>query len=180
MSSRKLLQHVFGLMLIVLLLTGCGGAVTEQAALPTPVPPTAEPVASPTTGGITGMVLGDDGKPLLGADDSEIMIVALVCTNDDSNIECLDMGFWDMDQDVLLDSICEADDTSSSCLLHFGQGATYVEVDGSYTIANLPPGQYNIVFFFPALTLLMAEYDLSVQAGEVTRHDFIMEFHRND
>jgi len=180
MSRRRLLQQAFGLTLIALLLTGCGGATTEPTAALTPVPPTAAPTPIPTTGSINGMVLGDDRKPLFDANDPEIMIVALFCTSDDSGIECLDYDFWDMDQDVLFNSICEADDTSSNCLLHFGQGATTVEADGSYTIADLPPGRYNIVFFWPALTLLMAEYDLSVQAGEITEHNFIMEFHRSN
>lgn len=191
-SSRRLLQQALGLMLTVLLLTGCGGATIEPTVTLTPIPPTATPIPPtatpipptatpiPTTGSIAGMVLGDDRKPLLDANDPDIMIVALFCSSDDSDIECLDQGFWEMDQDALLNSICEADDTSSNCLLHFGRGATFVEADGSYIIADLSPGQYNIVFFFPAFTLLAAEYDLSVQAGEITEHDFIMEFHRSN
>ncbi len=48
MSSRRLLQLAFGLMLIVLLLTGCGEALAEPTIAPTPVPPTTEPTATPT------------------------------------------------------------------------------------------------------------------------------------
>ena len=179
-SSRRLLQQAFGLTLTVLLLTGCGGATIEPTVTLTPIPPTATPIPIATTGSITGMVLGDDRRPLSDANDPDIMIVALFCSSDDSDLECLDQGFWEMDQDVLLNSICEADDTSSDCLLHFGRGAALVEADGSYIIADLSPGQYNIVLFLPALTLLAAEYDLSVQAGEIAEHDFIMEFHRSN
>ena len=38
MTTRELLQQTFGLALIVLLLAGCGGALAEPAATPTPVP----------------------------------------------------------------------------------------------------------------------------------------------
>jgi len=43
MSSRKVLQQTFGLMLVVLLLAGCGGAPAGPATTPTPGPPTATP-----------------------------------------------------------------------------------------------------------------------------------------
>lgn len=180
MHHQRLLRVALGVTLTVLLLAGCGGAATEPTVALTPIPPTDTPIPIPTTGSIAGMVLGDDRKPLLDANDPDVLIVLLFCPDEDSDVECLSQSVWGMDQDVLLNSICEADDTSSDCLLHFGQGAALVEADGSYTIADLPPGQYNVVFFFPALTLLAAEYDLSVQAGEVTEHDFIMEFHRSD
>jgi len=49
MTNRRLWQQVFGLMLIVLFLTGCGEALAEPTAAPTPVPPTAEPTATPTS-----------------------------------------------------------------------------------------------------------------------------------
>jgi len=48
MSNRRLWQQVFVLTLIVVLLTGCGEALAEPTATPTPVPPTAEPTATAT------------------------------------------------------------------------------------------------------------------------------------
>jgi hypothetical protein len=47
MTGRELVQQAFGLTLIVLLLTGCGGAPTEPTA--TLVPPTATPTQVPLT-----------------------------------------------------------------------------------------------------------------------------------
>ena len=102
MDTRKLLQQTFGLTLIALMLAGCGGA---------------------QTGTITGMVLEDDGTPLENIYDQETLIVALFCLNDDSDIECLHEDFWDMDMEALFDSICEADDAASNCMLHLGQSS---------------------------------------------------------
>ena len=112
------------------------------------------------------MVLGDDRKPLLNINDQEILIVALFCSSDDSDIECFHEINPEMDFDVLYDSICEADDTSSNCLLHFEQGATSVEADGSYTITGVPPGQYGLVFlyYFPELD------GYSVSGYRIERH----------
>ncbi len=182
-SSRRLLQQAFGLTLIVLLLAGCGGASAKPTATLTPVPPT----ATPTTGSITGMVLGDDGKPLLNINDQEILIVALFCSSDDSVIECFHEINPEMDFDFLYGSICEADVTASNCLLHFGQGAAPVETDGSYTITGIPPGQYGLVFlyYFPELDgysvrgYRIERHVESVQAGKITEHDIVMDFHRN-
>jgi len=51
MKSRKgkrLLQRMLGLMLVVLLLAGCGGAPAEPTSTPTPIPPTSTPTPIPT------------------------------------------------------------------------------------------------------------------------------------
>ncbi|MFZ2096528.1 MAG: hypothetical protein WAV05_07800 [Anaerolineales bacterium] len=157
-TSSILLQQVFVLILVVILLAGCGGASITS-----------------TSGAITGRVLGDDMKPLLDSYNQEIPIVALYC--DYSEIECLDASLWDMDIDVLINSICEPNDEDPACLLHFGQGAAAVEADGSYTIADVPPGEYGVVLLFPAASLRKAEYDKSVQAGKVTGVDFVLDFH---
>jgi hypothetical protein len=127
------------------------------------------------------MVLDDGGKPLENIYDQETLIVALFCSNDDLDIECLREDFWDMDTDVLFDSICEANDTASNCLLHLGQGAAYVEADGSYTMADVPPGRYGLVFMFsgPGLMQTSIKRDVaSVQAGEITEYDIATELHR--
>jgi len=155
-----------------------------QAALPQPTTVTPTPI--PTTGSITGMVLGDDGKPLLNINDQEILIVALFCPSDDSAIECFHEINQGMDFDALYGSICEADVTASNCLLHFGQGAAVVEADGSYTIAGVPPGQHGLVFLyhFPDLGgYSIRGYSIerhveSVQAGKTTEYDIVVDFHR--
>jgi heat shock protein HslJ len=49
MSSRKLLQQVFGLTLVVLLLAGCGRAPAGPTITSTPTPPTATPMSIPPT-----------------------------------------------------------------------------------------------------------------------------------
>jgi hypothetical protein len=161
MTGREVLQQVFGLTLIVLLLTGCGGA--------------------PTGGTITGTVLDDGGQPLENIYDEETLLVALFCTSDESDVECLREDFWDMDLDVLFDSICEADDTANDCLLHVGQGAAQVEADGSYTIADVPPGQYGLVFMFRAPGFMQTSINRdvgAVEVGEITECDIATELHR--
>jgi hypothetical protein len=48
MTSRRLLQQMFGLTLIALLLTGCSGALAKPTATPTAVPtPTPSPTPTP-------------------------------------------------------------------------------------------------------------------------------------
>jgi hypothetical protein len=47
MKGRNLMQQTFVLMLVVLLLTGCGGALVGPTATATPVPPTATPTPVP-------------------------------------------------------------------------------------------------------------------------------------
>jgi hypothetical protein len=161
MTGRELLQQAFGLTLIVLLLSGCGGA--------------------PTGGTITGMVLDNGGKPLGSIHDEETLLVALFCTSDESDAECLREDFWDMDIGVLFDSICEAGDTASDCVLHVGQGAAQVEADGSYTIADVPPGQYGLVFMFRAPGLMQTSINRdvgSVEIGEITEYDIATELLR--
>ncbi len=158
MNIRALLQQTFSLTIIVLLLTGCS-----------------------RTGAIAGMVLDDNGEPLANIYDQETMIVALFCLDDDSDAECLHEDFWDMDMNVLFDSICEAGDAESNCLLYLGQGATFVESDGSYTIADVPPGQYGLVFLFrnPSITQALSKRDVEpVQAGGITEYDIATELHR--
>jgi len=83
--------------------------------------------------------------------------------------------------DALFNAVGEADDTASGCLLHLGRGAASVQADGSYTIANVPPGQYGLVFMFRGLglsqTLLMRDV-AAVQAGESAEYDIATELHR--
>jgi len=187
MTGRELLQQVFGLTLIVLLLTGCGGAPAEPTATPvpptatstpvpltptpTPVPPTPTPI--PARGIITGMVFDNDGKPLTNIYDQETLIVALICLSDDSDIECLHEGSLGKVA-AMFDFICEADDAASNCLLHLGQGAVSVEADGSYTIADVPPGKYGLVFLFKNPEFLHRSYEWDVglvQTGEIIKYD---------
>ena len=132
------------------------------------------------------MVRGDDGKPLLNINDQEILIVALLCSSDDSDSECFHEITPEIDFDALYNSICEAGVTASTCLLHFGQGAVPVEADGSYTITGVPPEQYGLVFLyhFPEMGgYSIRGYSIerhveSVQAGKTTEYDIVVDFHR--
>jgi hypothetical protein len=192
MNSRRLFQQVIGLTLIVFILAGCGGTSVEPTAtlVPptathTPVPPTPTPTPTtvpltptpsptPTMGMITGKVLDKEGKPLTNIYDEETLIVALVCLSDDSDIECLHRGPWETHMSALFDSICDADDTASNCLLHMGMGAVSVAPDGSYTIADLPPGKYGFVFLFRNPGLIQASYRFDIeliQPGEIIQYD---------
>jgi hypothetical protein len=202
MSRRRLLQLMFGLTLIVLFLTGCGGTPPEPTATlvpptatPTPIPPTPTPTSVPPTltpsltpvpptptpsptpkmGIITGMVFDEGGKPLVNIYDDETLIVALVCLSDDSDIECLHSGSWETHITSLFDSICETGDTASNCLLHLGLGAVYVEADGSYTIADVPPGKYGVIFLFKNPGIAKASYNTAgiklTKEGEIFQYD---------
>jgi heat shock protein HslJ len=57
MSSRKLLQWLLGLPLVLLLLAECGGAPAGPTITSTPVPPTATPTSVPPTATSTPMPL---------------------------------------------------------------------------------------------------------------------------
>jgi hypothetical protein len=124
---------------------------------------------------ITGVVLDKDGNPLVNIYDQETLIVALVCLSDDSDIECLHRGPWETHLTALFGSICEADDTASNCLLHLGLGAVSVATDGSYTIADVPPGKYRLVFLFRNNGSLRASYNTAgpelTRAGEIIQYD---------
>ncbi len=81
-----------------------------------------------------------------------------------------------MDTSVLISSICSTDDTAKNCLLHWGQGAAKIQADGSYTLNNIPPGQYEIVLMIidsKWATIIELKNVDPVQAGQVTRHDFV-------
>ncbi len=103
------------------------------------------------------------------------MVVVLVCNSDDSDIECLHKGSWLTNLTSLFDSICEAGIGDSNCLIHIGQGATFVEADGSYTFADIPSGEYGLVFLFKAPPGgSRATYDthpLILQAGGIIKYD---------
>jgi hypothetical protein len=152
----------------------------EAPAAPEERPEPAEPTATPTTGIITGMVRHDSGLPIKNTKENETMVVALLCASDDSDIECFTQedlqGVEEVDGKI--ESICEADDTAENCLVHLGQGATSVEADGSYTLADIPPGQYGLGFFIivPGNLYFWGKYDVeSVQAGKITKYDIATE-----
>ncbi len=157
MNSKILV--FLSLTVLILLVAGCGSS----------------------TGTIRGMVLDDDGEPLVNIYDQETLRVALFCPGDDSDIECLHQDFWDMDMDVLLDSICDANDTAKNCVLHLGKGATSVEADGSYSLTDLSPGQYGLIFVFsgPGLMQSSLKQDVKpIQAGETIEYDIKTDLHR--
>ncbi len=137
--------------------------------------------SSSTTGTITGIVLDDHGKPLGNIHDNEVLVVALYCLDENSTIECLHKDFWDIDLDVLLDSICEINDSRDDCLLHLGKSAASVEIDGSYTITDVPPGEYGLVLIYKGTgfmgTSLKRDVD-PVQASRVIKCDIETELIR--
>jgi hypothetical protein len=47
LNSKRLLQQLFGLVLVALLLTSCGGVTPSPTAMPTPIPATSAPTAAP-------------------------------------------------------------------------------------------------------------------------------------
>lgn len=201
MSSRKFLKQLLGLTLTMYLVTGCGGAPAEPTAAPaeptaapaapsasrTSVPPTATPTPVlptptpiPAKGVITGMILDKDGKPLANIIDQQTLIVALVCLRNGSDIECLHEGSpWEANMTSLFETICETDNPSSECLLHLGQGAASVGADGSYAIADVPPGKYGLILLHKYPGVVRAYYHRSgielVQAGETIKHDFSVQ-----
>ncbi len=127
------------------------------------------------------MVLDYDGKPLGNIYEEETMIVALGCTSSDPDIECLHDDFWDMEWEVLIDSICEVDDKAESCILHLGKSAAHVEADGTYTLADIPPGKYDVVFIFVnpvQITKSIARNVDPVQGGEITKFDIKTDLER--
>lgn len=70
MSRKRLLQHMMGLALVLLLLVACGilqptPTPIPPSPTPTPVPPTATPTPVPPYGHIVGRIIGaDTGNPL--------------------------------------------------------------------------------------------------------------------
>jgi hypothetical protein len=137
--------------------------------------------ASSTTGTISGMVLDDNGKPLRNIHEDEVLVVTLLCFVDNSNVECLHEDFWDIKLDVLLDSICEEDNTVDDCLIHLGQNASSVDANGNYTITDVPPGEYGLVLIYKGDNFMgtSLERDLDpVQAGRVTKYDIETDLFR--
>ena len=159
MKRAKVFLIMFGLLLSSILLLSCGMGGSS---------------ASSTTGTITGKVLDVNGEPLRNIHEEEVLVVTLFCFDDNSNVECLHEDFWDIELDVLLNSICKEDDTANDCLIHLGQNSTSVETNGSYTITDVPPGEYGLVLIYKGDGLMgtTLERDLDpVQAGKVTKCD---------
>ena len=80
MTSRKLLQQTFGLTLVVLLLTGCGGAPAEPTATPTPAPPTATPTPTATTGQVRGILVYEDTQKPVVAKNLHLVIAEVTAS----------------------------------------------------------------------------------------------------
>jgi hypothetical protein len=177
-GGRRLIQPAVGLLLAVLFLVGCDGASVDPTATTThtSIPPTATP--TPSTGTITGLVLSEGGEPIENTyldDDETLFFVALLCSNDDQDIDCLQEADLDLGM-AIPDRICEAGDTTENCLLHWGQGVVSVEADGSYTIADISPGQYGLILILstPGHMQMLVERDVGpVQAGEITEYDIV-------
>jgi hypothetical protein len=127
--------------------------------------------ASSKTGTITGRILDDNNKPLGNIHDDELLVVSLFCFEENPSIECLHEDFWDVELKVLINSICEENDKSESCLVHLGNNAAAVDQDGSYTIENVPPGSYGVVLIYKGAgimgTRLEREVDPVTAGGTV-------------
>jgi len=192
MNYIKFLSIAFAL-----ILTGCDNsdiaimtaiAKTDTHEAVQTLPPvvmrtnTSEPVKTSTLtptviqsgGSISGMVFDNNMKPLLNIFDGERIIVALVCHDEIMGIDCLPENYSDMKSQDLLDSICTSGDSSENCQLFLGQGATKVEEDGSYTFANLPPGDYSTVLLFKNqqfLQITRSFMKIQVMEGETAEFD---------
>ena len=90
---------MFGLTLVVLLLTGCGGAPAEPTATPTPAPPTTTPTPTATTGQVRGILVDEDTQQPVVVKNLHLPIaeetasgVSLNFTGDDPRTETDDSG----------------------------------------------------------------------------------------
>ncbi len=130
----------------------------------------------PTTGTITGMILDKNQEPLVNTLKGMTGIVALFCPGNDLDVECLHKNYSNMGISDLISSICDANTTANNCILHWGRSAARLEANGSYTIHNVPPGQYELVLIIVdsgvSLTIQLKNVK-PVHAGEVTRFNFV-------
>jgi hypothetical protein len=105
-------------------------------------------------GTLTGTVLDAEGEPLAPVDETDVLIVTLVCPDPAMRGECFHQQHLEsMELDAIMASICDAKDRSESCIVHLGRSATPVEADGSYTLANVSPGEYDLLFVYSSSNL---------------------------
>jgi len=161
---NRLTRLVMSSLLFCLLLSACAPAA----------PP--EPTPTPDTGEISGSILDKDGKSLVGLLDDGW--VALYCPERNPRTRCLDASYKEMDASELVASICRLgeDNSGKNCLLFYPiGGAARISPDGSYTLMDVPPGQYELVLLIVSSGIMLTVHltDVGpVQAGQVTRFDF--------
>ena len=159
MKSARIFFILVSLLLSSTLLVSCSGGGASPSG---------------TTGTITGKVLDDNGTPLKNIRPEDVLVVTLFCFEDNPAVECFQEDFWDIDLKLLLSSICAEDEERDDCLVHLGNYAAEVESNGSFTIENVPPGNYGLVLIYQGYSLmgtsLKRELD-PVLAGKVTKGD---------
>lgn len=173
MNRKMLLQGMLGLMLVVLLLVGCGAPTATPTPVPTATPyptytpvPTATPYPTytpvpemtpyptytplpptPTTGQVSGVLVNlGTGQPMAGI-DLELMI---------------------------------AEETATGVAFHFGEASPHTETDssGAFVFKDVPPGSYGLAFSsasgpLPLMTDELAIIIFEVTVGQVTDLDTI-------
>jgi len=132
--------------------------------------------AQTATGSIAGMVVDKNRVPLVNVQQGDVGIVALFCPTNDLDVECLHENDMDLDISVLLSSICDANDISESCLLHWGRSAAKITAGGSYILRDIPPGEYDLEVIIISSGIVLTVHVINVepvQAGETTLYDFV-------
>jgi len=125
MTGRELVQQAFGLTLIVLLLTGCGGAPTEPPATPvppiaTPTPVPLTPTPTPTEAAFTGAIVG--GRVYLVDRDRPVQTTVLLFRADYSamidSTETDESGYYSFlveEPDTYIIHVSAGDLTGDNC-----------------------------------------------------------------
>jgi tetratricopeptide (TPR) repeat protein len=168
-----------GLIITVLILIfsnikSCTGNVKPTRTNPVISSNLSQPL--PGTGSIKGMILDKNRASLVNALKGQLGIIALVCPGDAQGVECLHQNDKELDLSVLIASICDANNRATNCLLHWGQSAARITADGSYTLNNIPPGQYelDLIIIDSGLAITIGLINIPpVKAGEVVKYDFV-------
>jgi len=132
-------------------------------------------------GTISGTVMGDYGEPLGNIFEEELMVVALLCDDSVTDIDCLHSADTSLDAQDLIAGICAAEDTSPDCLVHLGQGAVVVDAEGKFSISDIPDGEYGYAFIIktPGLTQITStSMFLEIEAGGEKEIDINTDLHR--
>ena len=94
----------------------------------------------------------------------------------DQDVECLHESDLDLDVSVLLSSICDDNDVSESCLLHWGRSAAKITEGGSYIMLDVAPEKYDLEIILISSGIVLKVHVINVepvQAGGAVLYDFV-------